>query len=92
MERTKLERRLEKIVTLHFSGNGNGNVASNGASSMAVRGERKRTSSMFSVESLSGLRDLDPGELWRGVLTSQVVGGAKADIRGKLPFLFSLPQ
>ena len=87
VERTKLERRLEKIVTLHFSGN----TASNGASSVTGRGERKRTSSLFSVESLSGLRDLDPSELWKGVLTSQVVvGGAKADIRGKPPISLSL--
>ena len=85
VERTKLERRLEKIVALHFSEN----TASNGTPSVAAR-ERKRTSSLFSIESLSGLRDLDPSELWKGVLTSQVVGSAKADIRGK--FIPSTPS
>jgi rabenosyn-5 len=82
IERTKLERRLEKLIQLHFS-----SEAEKGAQLQqklrpaAATVENRRASSFFDLD-LSDLRNMDAGELWRGVLQSQAVQGGKADIRG----------
>ncbi|KIM87520.1 hypothetical protein PILCRDRAFT_815045 [Piloderma croceum F 1598] len=81
IERTKLERRLEKLIQLHFS-----SEAEKAAQLQqkqrpaAATVENRRASSFFDLD-LSDLRNLDAGELWRGVLQSQAVQGGKADIR-----------
>jgi hypothetical protein len=49
--------------------------------------ENRRASSFFDLD-LSDLRNLDAGELWRGVIQSQTVQGGKADIRGGYGLLF----
>lgn len=47
----------------------------------AAAPENRRASSFFDLD-LSDLRNVDAGELWRGVIQSQAVQGGKADIRG----------
>lgn len=53
---------------------------------MGVGGDNRnsrRASSFFDLDfSELSLKSLDAGELWRGVLQSQVAQGSKADIRG----------
>jgi rabenosyn-5 len=66
-ERTKLERRLEKLIQLHFP-----------TDSEPEKGRRpsvreRRASSIFDLDFS------DPGGLWRGVIQGQ---GGKADVRG----------
>ncbi|TFY83244.1 hypothetical protein EWM64_g770 [Hericium alpestre] len=73
VERTRLERRLEKLINLHFGTD---------AEKHAVEKprQRKRMSSIFDFD-IKDLRNLDAGDLWRGVMQSQVAPGSKADIR-----------
>ena len=47
----------------------------------AAAPENRRASSFFDLD-FSDLRNVDAGELWRGVIQSQAVQGGKADIRG----------
>ncbi|KZP32517.1 hypothetical protein FIBSPDRAFT_774430 [Athelia psychrophila] len=88
VERRKLERRLEKLVALHFpkesakSGSGGGGAPGVGPrvqTPNGAPGERRRTSSFFDMA--SSFRSMDAGELWRGVLQSQAVQGTKGEIR-----------
>jgi hypothetical protein len=75
IERTKLERRLEKLIQLHFSTDGGGKKQ------RPAVVENRRASGFFDLD-LSDLRNMDAGELWRGVIQSQAVQGVKADTRG----------
>lgn len=84
IERTKLERRLEKLIQLHFpppSDGGGTGVGKRPGATAAAAGHNRRASSFFDLD-FSDLRHIDPGELWRGVLQSQAGQGGKADIRG----------
>jgi rabenosyn-5 len=69
VEQTRLERRLEKLINLHF-----GEVTDKRA--LAQPKQVKRMSSIWELD----IRK--PGDLWRGVIQSQVVSGSKADLRG----------
>ncbi|KAA1471076.1 hypothetical protein DENSPDRAFT_818943 [Dentipellis sp. KUC8613] len=73
VERTRLERRLEKLIHLHFGSE---------SEKKAVERPRqsKRMSSLFDFD-IKELRNMDAGDLWRGVVQSQVTPGSKADIR-----------
>lgn len=85
IERTKLERRFEKLIQLHFSSDAEREKARQ-RPGMGVSGDNRnsrRASSFFDLDfSELSLKSLDAGELWRGVLQSQVAQGSKADIRG----------
>ncbi|KAI9446380.1 FYVE zinc finger-domain-containing protein [Lactarius indigo] len=70
VEQTRLERRLEKLINLHF---GEGADKRAPARSKQV----KRMSSIWELD----IRSMGPGDLWRGVLQSQVAPGSKADLR-----------
>lgn len=88
IERTKLERRLEKLTQLHFSAEPN-QAAQSDRPAVANR----RASSFFDLD-LSDLRNIDASDLWRGVLQSQALQGNKGDVRGILyslinPIVFS---
>lgn len=84
VERTRLERRLEKLITLHFSEHKPANKekaaeTEKRPNTMAIR----RASSIFDFN-IRDLRNMDAGDLWRGVVTSQTPApGSKADIRGE---------
>jgi rabenosyn-5 len=88
IERTKLERRLEKLIALHFPPIG----AKKGADSPLpphIRKEKtapsalRRASSFFDIDKMKSLRLNDPGELLRGVIGGMDAGG-KDDVRGEL--------
>lgn len=70
IEQTRLERRLEKLINLHF---GEGSDKRAPARSKQV----KRMSSIWELD----IRNMGPGDLWRGVIQSQVAPGSKADLR-----------
>jgi len=73
IERTKLERRLEKLIDLHFSPD---------VKKAAQPPVNRRASSFFDFD-LSDLKTIDPSELWKGMLQSQTFQvGTKSDIRG----------
>ncbi|KAF8842514.1 hypothetical protein BDN67DRAFT_899109 [Paxillus ammoniavirescens] len=71
IERTKLERRLEKLINLHFPIEGN---------ELKEAKLHRRRSNVFDLD-LSSLRNMDASEIWKGVLQSQALQGAKGDIR-----------
>ena len=71
VEETRLERRLEKLINLHF-----GEDADKRATARPK--QAKRMSSIWELD----IRSMAPGDLWRGVVQNQVTAGGKADIRG----------
>lgn len=91
VERTKLERRLEKLIALHFPDLSSERIQRDhdkeGRPGLVPLGrENRRASSFFDFQSLKGMNFYDAGDLWRGVITSSLGDAAKMDIRG--PFLF----
>ena len=80
VEQTRLERRLEKLIKLHFGEDAD-------KSAVAARTmQAKRMSSIWELD----IRSMGPSDLWRGVVQSQVAAGGKADVRGLLPSRASL--
>jgi rabenosyn-5 len=74
IERTKLERRLEKLIDLHFPVN---------SEKAAQPPPANRRASSFFDFNISDLKNVDAGGLWKGMLQSPALqGGAKSDIRG----------
>ena len=71
VEQTRLERRLEKLINLHFG-------EDTDKKTPARPKQAKRMSSIWELD----IRNMAPGDLWRGVIQSQVASGSKADIRG----------
>jgi rabenosyn-5 len=80
VEQTRLERRLEKLISLHF-----GEHADTDKREIARPKQAKRMSSIWELD----IRSMGPGDLWRGVVQNQVAAGGKADIRG-LCFVFNV--
>lgn len=79
VERTRLERRLEKLVNLHFP---HPDLVKEKA---AVENNRpntqnRRQSSFFDL-TFNDLRTKSAGDLWKEVITPQPTPGSKADIR-----------
>lgn len=71
VEQTRSERRLEKLINLHF-----------GEDTDKITTSRpKQAKKMPSIWELD-IRSMEPSDLWRGVIQSQVAAGGKADIRG----------
>lgn len=70
VEQTRLERRLEKLINLHF-----GEDADKRATARPK--QAKRMSSIWELD----IRSMAPGDLWRGVVQNQVAAGGKTDIR-----------
>jgi hypothetical protein len=80
VEQTRLERRLEKLINLHFGEDTDKKV-------IARPRQAKRMSSIWELD----IRSMGPSDLWRGVVQNQVTAGGKADIRG-LFFVSTLGQ
>lgn len=82
IEQTKLERRLEKLIALHFPVENSlekGVGARKDEVSVNGRGmEKRRVSSFFNLD----LKNMDASELWKGVLQSQMIQGSNGDTRG----------
>jgi rabenosyn-5 len=89
IEKTKLERRLEKLIALHFPVENPADKsvdAKKAEGSVNGRGrglEKRRASSFFNID----FKNMDAGGLWKGVLQSQMVQGSKNDIRGMHAFI-----
>jgi hypothetical protein len=81
IEQTRLERRLEKLIQLHFPTNS----ASQGANAKekVVPKPMRRASSLFELD-FNELRTKSPSDLWREMLDNRVAAGSggKNDIRG----------
>ena len=75
IEQTRLERRLEKLINLHFS------EPPEKPKTLQPPPVRQRRSSIFNLD-FSELKGKSTGELWKDVISSQVQNG-KNDIRGE---------
>ena len=75
IEQTRLERRLEKLINLHFS------EPSEKPKTPQPPPVRQRKSSLFDLD-FSELRAKSASELWKDVITSKAQNG-KNDIRGE---------
>jgi rabenosyn-5 len=76
VEQTRLERRLEKLINLHFGEDTDKRPTPRPK-------QAKRMSSIWELD----IRSMGPSDLWRGVVQSQAAAGGKADIRGEFPHL-----
>ncbi|KLO14693.1 hypothetical protein SCHPADRAFT_302337 [Schizopora paradoxa] len=81
VERTRLERRLEKLVDLHFPREGEANGKGKEKSSAPPMVSR-RSSSIFDID-FNELRSKTASDIWRGVLESRAAAanGGKGDVR-----------
>lgn len=77
IERTKLERRLEKLIHLHFP------LQDNESNDTKNTPLERRKSTFFDFD-LANLKNMDASDFWKGVVHSQALQGAKGDIRGLL--------
>ena len=71
VEQTRLERRLEKLMNLHFGEDADKRPT-------ARPKQARKMSSLWELD----IRSMGPSDLWRGVVQSQAAAGGKADIRG----------
>ena len=71
VEQTRLERRLEKLINLHFGED----------TDKRATARSKQTKRMSSIWELD-IRSMAPGDIWRGVVQNQATAGGKTDIRG----------
>ncbi|KAG8217261.1 FYVE zinc finger-domain-containing protein [Butyriboletus roseoflavus] len=74
IERTKLERRLEKLIHFHFP------VQATESKDVNKPSVERRRSGFFDLD-FASLKNMDATEIWKGVLQSQALQGAKGDIR-----------
>ena len=81
VERTRLERRLEKLITLHFPPPGQRGKAAELVVERPAAQHNRRASSFWDLD-LSELRNKSAGDLWRDVVQSQASQGGKNDVRG----------
>jgi len=79
VERTKLERRLEKLIILHFPEREHEEKARPGPRPLA---NGNRRASIFDFGSLKRMSLNDAGGLWKEIVTSNVMDSAKNDLRG----------
>ncbi|KAH9951889.1 FYVE zinc finger-domain-containing protein [Amylocystis lapponica] len=82
IEQTRLERRLEKLINLHFPSEAQRQKDKEKAERMELSPARqnRRLSSIFDLD-LSDLKTKSAGDLWREVVQTQGTQGGKNDIR-----------
>ena len=80
IERTRLERRLEKLINLHFPPPGQRKTEAL-AKLRAAKEDGRRASSFWDLD-LSDLKNKSAGDLWREVVQSQASQNGKDDVRG----------
>ncbi|KAH8106780.1 FYVE-domain-containing protein [Cristinia sonorae] len=78
VERTRMERRLEKLINLHFP---HPDQARDKPSENSRPSAQARRQSSFFDLTFNDLRTKSAGDLWKEVLTTQPAPGSKADIR-----------
>ncbi len=81
IERTRLERRLEKLINLHFPPPGQRKAEA--PEPRPAKLENRRASSFWDLD-LSDLKNKSAGDLWREVVQSQASQSGKNDVRGTL--------
>jgi len=81
IERTKLERRLEKLIALHFPP-----LGEDAHEKMRPRirplSHSSRRVSIFDLGSLKNINISDAGDLWKGIVSGKVMETAKNETRG----------
>ena len=88
VERTKLERRLEKLINLHFpqpisEAARDGSLDEQKQIHPSISGlENFKASSIFDFQSLKNVNFNDASGLWRGVVNSGLRETTKMDVRG----------
>ena len=84
VERTKLERRLEKLINLHFPLQSDSKAARDGLFHEKIRPDREnhRTSSIFDFQTLKNVNFNDASGLWKGVVSGGLQDSTKTEIRG----------
>ncbi|KAH9842728.1 FYVE-domain-containing protein [Rhodofomes roseus] len=80
IERTRLERRFEKLMHLHFPSESQKEKEKLTSDKRPPPRPNKRLSSIFEMD-FSELRSKSASDLWRDVVQSQVASGGKNDIR-----------
>lgn len=78
VERTRLERRLEKLISLHFPHPDHKQKQKEQSDSRPAAVQNRRASSFFDID-IASLKGKSAGDLWKGVVQAQV--GGKNDIR-----------
>lgn len=82
VERTKLERRLEKLIVLHFSSPSDEDKSKDHISARKQPPPRNRRASFFDFDSLKNISINNSSGLWRGVVSGGLNDGGKQDVRG----------
>ena len=85
VERTKLERRLEKLINLHFplQIEGPRDEALDEKTPLGIGGhEHRRASSIFDFQILKNVNLNDASNLWKGVVNGGLRDNTKMEIRG----------
>jgi rabenosyn-5 len=84
VERTKLERRLEKLINLHFPLQPDSKEARDGLLHEKTRTghENRRVSSIFDFQTLKNVNFNDASGLWKGVVGGGLQDTTKTEIRG----------
>jgi rabenosyn-5 len=84
VERTKLERRLEKLINLHFPLQPDSKGARDGPLHEKTRPvhENRRASSIFDFQTLKNVNFNDASGLWKGVVSVGLQDTTKTEIRG----------
>lgn len=81
MERTKLERRLEKLIALHFPPLGDAHEKMRPR--IRPLSHSSRRASIFDFGSLKNINISDAGDLWKGIVSGKVMETAKNETRGR---------
>lgn len=82
VERTKLERRLEKLIALHFPDCREEGYQEKARPSARPLNGVKRASSIFDFQTLKNMNINDAGDLWKGVVTGNFGDSARNEVRG----------
>ena len=87
VERTKLERRLEKLIALHFP-----SPAEKDEKLLSASRPVNRRASIFDFGSLKTMNFNDAGDLWKGLVVGNAMDSAKTDVRSRYTGYISLMQ
>ena len=89
VERNKLERRLEKLIDLHFPSRPLDTITSTlkRQQGSGIAKEIRRTSSIFDLGAYKNINLRDAGDFWKNVLTSSLGDNSKPDKRGAFFYL-----
>ena len=89
VERNKLERRLEKLIDLHFPSRPLDTTTSTlkRRQGSGIAKEIRRTASIFDLDAYKNINLRDAGDFWKNILTSSLGDNSKPDKRGAFFYL-----